>query len=526
MSSFSKYSTAYLLVLGLALILRIPFLGESFWLDEAAQALESARPLSEQLNIAFDFQPPLLHFLLHFALKIGDSEVWLRTVGALIPGIVTIFYTMKVGDTVGNRAVGILSGLFLATNPFHIFYSQELRPYSLSALWGVMSWWYLLEHFTAEGARQTETTKFKYSFKYLGTSILGLYTTYLYPFLLLSQATYLLLHRHALRRRYLEHLLLILVAVLPLFPLFLSQLTIGTELRTQLPGWENVVSFSQLQSIPLIIGKFLFGSVDLKISFTFILPVVLLFSGLLLLIVTRNFLPSYKPKSFTILIFWLLVPIVSSWMVSFLVPVVQPKRLLFLLPAWIIFVLSIGHPAYSSFFPQFITGQKINEYLYRRLQLVASWIVISVVIGTQFVGLLNLYTNAQSRREDWRSAYEYITQTYDAHSSIVVFSFVEPFAPWQWYDTDNYPSFSTGTYSIDQFTNAPEILKSLNDYEYVLVFDYLRDLTDPQNRIGRALINFGYEERAVLDFNSVGFVRVYSKQSGVLTYKVNGIRDV
>lgn len=46
------------LILLLALALRLPLLGGSFWLDEAAQYLESARPFSQQLAIREDFQPP------------------------------------------------------------------------------------------------------------------------------------------------------------------------------------------------------------------------------------------------------------------------------------------------------------------------------------------------------------------------------------------------------------------------------------------------------------------------------------
>ena len=47
-----------LLTIFLGFLLRIVNLNQSFWLDEAAQVIESARPLSEQLNIAADFHPP------------------------------------------------------------------------------------------------------------------------------------------------------------------------------------------------------------------------------------------------------------------------------------------------------------------------------------------------------------------------------------------------------------------------------------------------------------------------------------
>ena len=53
-------TTTFFIIVG-ALLLRLILINSSFWLDEAAQALESIRPLSQQLQIQNDFQPPLYH---------------------------------------------------------------------------------------------------------------------------------------------------------------------------------------------------------------------------------------------------------------------------------------------------------------------------------------------------------------------------------------------------------------------------------------------------------------------------------
>jgi hypothetical protein len=73
------------LILLLALILRLPLLNGSFWLDEAAQFLESARPLTEQLHIADDFQPPLMHLLTFLSIRIGNFFVWGKRNGRASP---------------------------------------------------------------------------------------------------------------------------------------------------------------------------------------------------------------------------------------------------------------------------------------------------------------------------------------------------------------------------------------------------------------------------------------------------------
>ena len=104
------------LILFFAFLLRLPLLNGSFWLDEAAQVLESSRSLAQQLSISDDFQPPLIHIIVHFLLLISSSEAWLRFGAALIPGLVTIWSVYAIGTQVKNKHVGLLSAFFLATS--------------------------------------------------------------------------------------------------------------------------------------------------------------------------------------------------------------------------------------------------------------------------------------------------------------------------------------------------------------------------------------------------------------------------
>ena len=116
------------LILFLAFILRLPLLNGSFWMDEAAQALEIIRPLSQQLDIVADFQPPLLHLILHFAQYFSHAEWWLRTIGALIPGLVTIFFSYKLAEKLFNKSLCLPSSINLTDdqiNSIVIFLSDR-----------------------------------------------------------------------------------------------------------------------------------------------------------------------------------------------------------------------------------------------------------------------------------------------------------------------------------------------------------------------------------------------------------------
>jgi len=61
----------------LACLARSISLAQSFWLDEAAQAVLSTKPFF-QVNYGADFQPPFFYVLAHLWMKLGMRE-WVVT---------------------------------------------------------------------------------------------------------------------------------------------------------------------------------------------------------------------------------------------------------------------------------------------------------------------------------------------------------------------------------------------------------------------------------------------------------------
>lgn len=476
-------------ILALAIVLRLPLLSGSFWLDEAAQALESARPLAQQLDIIPDFQPPLMHVLLHFAMYISSSEWWLRTVGALIPGILSIFVTYKIAQEWKNEKAGLIAAALLATSSFFIFYSQELRPYAFPTLWAVTSWWYLLKVSTAK-------TKTHWLWLYYGVaSVLGLYSSFLYPFLMLSQVLWVLITQKALIKHFLYALLITIVCFIPWLPTFRLQIEAGGLLRQDLPGWEEVVSFSQLKSIPLVGGKFVFGVVNLELNAVIgLLSVGLAITGLLVVWYWYQSQPKpFKLKNYSqeiLLLCWLIIPLVAAWIVSFWIPVIQPKRVLFLMPAMYLL---------------------IGLVVTRIKQTKAGYAFVGLLLIINLITTLSYYIQPQLQRENWRSLHSEISQKYTPANSILVFAFPEPFAPWRWYDQSAFP-----TLSLDYLVTTPEdqvqeALKPATEKQFVILFDYLTDLSDPDHKMIRAIESFGFKPIEVIDYPNIGFVRVYSR---------------
>lgn len=527
MSEWIKKNSPFLLIIFLGLLLRLPHLNASFWLDEAAQALESARALSQQLQITDDFQPPLLHLLTHLSIKVSEREWWLRTIGALIPGLLTIAGTYALGKKIAGKKVALASSLLLATSSFHLFFSQELRPYSLSALFTVFSWLFLLEALkfgqdVYQIKPQRPINRFfalfpitRDFFLFLATTIAGLYSSYLYPFVFLSQLIFLINQRKI--RLFCYSLAIPSITFLAWLPSFLGQLQAGQTLRENFPGWENIVSFSLLKAPALTFGKFLFGVVDLEfISFSrlnafpflqlnnftaswyFLLVILLLLFFTIPIIFSRDFSDQKTKPIWFMLIQALLLPFALASLVSLWVPLIQPKRVIFLLPfVYLVFCYLIFEKRknWSALTP-------------------AHWGAFILVLLVNLSGCFSYYTKEKLQKEPWREAIANLHEQYQAEDTIALFSFQDPFAPWRWYEKNQpnkFPTLATGSYYLTDREQVRQLLLPVANYEQVITFDYLTSLTDPHNYLKEALHDFGYTEKQNYDYNNLGFIRIYQR---------------
>jgi uncharacterized membrane protein len=481
------------LILILAFILRLPFLNGSLWLDEAAQAIESSRPFAEQLMIREDFQPPLMHYLLHFSIQIGKvfnlerSEWWLRLFPSLIPGIITIWASFKIAQDFFDKKTATLASIFLATSSFHVFFSQELRPYSLPAMWGLLSIYQMLLIFKEK--KQKNLVLFTIF------SILGLYSSYLYPFLLASQFIYLLARKLELKK-IITMAVTIIFSFLPWLPKFWEQLETGQELRLEMPGWDQVVSLPQIKSLVIVPFKFVFGLLDLKANLFYAIASLVIFASLAWLswkLIQKK--KHQKEQLFFATI--LLLPLIAAWIVSFFVPVLRAKRVLFLLPIF-------------SLLEAFLIST------FSKKQKLISQILLFSILLINSISLISYWKNPKLQREDWRSLVREVESKFPANKSIVLFSFKEAFAPWRWYQTGEIDTLSSGEYYFKDLENPAEHFKFVSDYDYVLIPDYLRDLTDPEDQIIKVVEDLGFEGKGVIDYPNIGFTRIYIKNSANL----------
>jgi len=92
----------------------------------------------------------------------------------------------------------------------------------------------------------------------------------------------------------------------------------------------------------------------------------------------------------------------------------------------------------------------------------------------------------------------------------------------EWYEQtqdQKFPIYATKQLLISKVPDLANDLKIASNYEVVLVFDYLRDLTDPNKRVESILMELGFKEAGVLDYPNIGFVRVFVQPLTVIGQK-------
>ena len=114
--------------------------GESLWYDEAYSVWTSSMEIASPRTLwDWRIEFPLYYWLLHWWIRaLGSGEYAVRALGA-VAGALTVVSIYYLGRDLFGRQVGALVALLLAVNPYHIYYSQEVRMYALATLFAVAS---------------------------------------------------------------------------------------------------------------------------------------------------------------------------------------------------------------------------------------------------------------------------------------------------------------------------------------------------------------------------------------------------
>jgi len=179
---FLKFSP-YLILLG-GFALRLYRLGaNSLWYDETVSLLLAQSELAELIrHTAGDIHPPLYYLLLHFWGRVAGWSEFAMAFVSLWFGVLLIALVCRIArEWFTIKSVGIVAALFVTLSPYNVWYSQEVRMYTLGAVLGLLSV-YFLRRMLAQPKIFSRAF-----FAYVIFTVLGFYTLYYFIFLMVFQ---------------------------------------------------------------------------------------------------------------------------------------------------------------------------------------------------------------------------------------------------------------------------------------------------------------------------------------------------
>ncbi|HUW08346.1 MAG TPA: glycosyltransferase family 39 protein, partial [Anaerolineae bacterium] len=196
--SSARSRLSLLLILLLAFALRLHQLGaQSLWYDETVSVHLAGKPASSLVaHTARDIHPPGYYLMLRGWLLLSgypsghadpDSQGLEFTAAFLSVcfGILVTALVYLVGRALYDEGVALLASALIAASPFHIWYSQEVRMYTLGATLGLLCLAAAIR-FVGGRERLPAASRAQGLVVYVLAATAGLYIMYYFAFLLVA----------------------------------------------------------------------------------------------------------------------------------------------------------------------------------------------------------------------------------------------------------------------------------------------------------------------------------------------------
>lgn len=299
-----------------SLLIRLIFLNQSLWLDEAITARVVQQYSYSEIVAKFspqDFHPPLYYlFMKSWSGMFGYSEIAIRF-PSIIFSLITGYLIYLIS--------GIWGSIFFLFNPLIIYYSQEARMYMLATMFLAGGLYYFLKNQKIKIKSSISETKNILLMNLF--FVLALFSFYGSIFFISSFLVYFFY-----KRQY-KNLLISLIAIFSYFllisPLLYQQLINAKVLTATVVNWTSVLGKANLKNILLIPLKFSIGRIDFY-------PKIIYWSvaGFWTLFVFYQMLK--KGLKEKIYLFLFVFPLVLAFIASFITPMLQYFRFIYLIP--------------------------------------------------------------------------------------------------------------------------------------------------------------------------------------------------
>ena len=405
--------TRLLLLLGLlaAFALRIYKLGaDSLWYDETVSVALASKSISDMLaHTAGDIHPPGYYLLLHFWQQITTPKVFaspsqtimlefLYAWPSLFCGVLIVALLFALGRKLFSTHIGVIAAGLAAINPYQIWYSQEVRMYTLIATIGLFALYALL--------RWNNTQRKKYLVAYTISAASGLYIHYylLFGIIAFNLIALCLLWQQTARARRISQWIGAQVGVLllwlPWLPTFWRQAT-----DPPVPPWREQWTLSTFgtalyESVTaLVVGQ------SLPNSGWWVWLILLIIIGAAFFAVQRSAQRASRPYSLSvwlIVMLYVFVPILILYSITALGTPIYHVRYLFLFAPLFLLVVANGLQTLWNF----------NRKLF--------WAILPLLFILNVIGLNSFWHGPAHRSDDHRAAVAALAQDWRPGDLILV----------------------------------------------------------------------------------------------------------
>lgn len=136
---------------------------KGMWLDETFSVWLASHSVADILQwvIKIDQHPPLYYVLLHYWIALGGTAAYHVRLLSVLFGAATIPVIYLIGKRMAGPMVGLAAAVLLALSPFHIYFAQETRMYTLLTLNAAVSMYALVRLLTDPRSIQPIGSQFR-----------------------------------------------------------------------------------------------------------------------------------------------------------------------------------------------------------------------------------------------------------------------------------------------------------------------------------------------------------------------------
>ena len=361
---------------------------QSLWFDEVDVVVRAQRPFDQVLRtfVAAGENGPLYNAMLAIWVRLaGISEIAVRFPSA-VAGILTIPVLYLLARQVAGSRAGLLAAGLLAVSPYHLWYSQEAKMYTIVVLLAVLSSLLLVEALARNRA--------VWWVAYVVATSLMFYTHVATVLVFAAQSGYVVLARRVWRGRERGWLLAAAALTLPYLPIALwAAKVVGGGVATWQPDvglWDAV----SILGIKLAVNR---STTDIE-RLGAAVYALLAVGGVYALWRSR------RPQQWWLLLAALVVvPIVGLWAVSLRQSVFSDRYAIVALPAYLTLV--------AAAVAALIAGRRTWSL---------GFVSLFVLLAFAWTPIRDVNRATAAVKEDWRSAYADVARRAEPGDAIIV----------------------------------------------------------------------------------------------------------